>query len=81
MKKLEIHLNWKWFLNYFDILKSIYHTGYFLIRHQEIVCWKPTFAEAFQEGMKKKWPQGTFSVQGFEDVDPGSTISTPRVRF
>lgn len=57
MKNLEVHLNWKWFLNYFDILKSIYHTGYFLIRHQEIVCWKPTFAEAFQEGMKKKWPQ------------------------
>lgn len=53
MKNLEVHLNWKWFLNYFDILKSIYHTGYFLIRHQEIVCWKPTFAEAFQEGMKR----------------------------
>ena len=65
----KVNLNWKWFLDYFDILKEIYKEGFFLIKDQRILYWGLSRKECFQESAKLKLEQGEYSIQGFEDVE------------
>lgn len=79
-KVLEVELNFRWFKNYFDILKDMYHTGYFVIVHQRIRAWKDTAAECIEWALAHRLQFGRFSVQGFKDIEEPMRFCS-RVQF
>ncbi len=77
----KVNLNWKWFLNYFDILKEIYKEGFFVLKDQRILAWTLTRKECFEKAAELGLEQGEYSIQGFEDVETPIMIYSPRVIY
>lgn len=78
---LEVRLNWKWFIDYFDILKKIYKHGHFLLHKQSILAWSDSIEELIEESKKRNLVLGHFSIQGFDDIEKPFYYSNPNVIF
>ena len=72
----KVNLNWKWFLDYFDILKEIYKEGFFVLKDQRILAWCLTRKECFEKAIELGLEE--YSIQGFEDVEHPICIYSPR---
>ena len=77
----KVNLNWKWFLDYFDILKEIYKEGFFVLKDQRILAWCLTRKECFKKATELGLEQGEYSIQGFEDVEKLIWIYSPRIIY